>query len=845
MKSIFPILTLVLTVYTLGANAQVKKPVASPVKKPVAAPVKKPATTTPAPAPAGLYNITELSFFNPAHIALLEKQVADEVLKIKNVSIYNDSFTGKIFSRANMNDRYSANTQQFLSSEFRPLGNKWFYVVNLDGGSDELRYTKGTLVRRENDYTATGLIDKGNNYPIIALNDSIYVLNDGTLFNIFLEDEGFQEYSESKELQYSENVPRKLKVITKNTPASQPLLAHGDILIGKESYSSYSFNILSNKLSDYTTDRFSFVAPADNRFSNYLLGRNNVKMNGDNLCLINRYNVEDTIHVKDFNTELISNTFSLPKTYNDSLLVITFSLQPFNDNFSNENATELLLASSLSFNSNFSKESIDFPMQNLAKHLKEKVDWLQAIKKPYENSPESDQQISSRTSWFGNYPKSLYFEKVFNLKKEEKVFSAKVAEQQTKIAQQFIQYDPEFLVVLNYRTNKLVSVLSRNGLPFQGIRKLLIDKSNTLLIAQASDNVFSIFDLRNGKEIFSAKGIINHISDDNKLMLNFSMTSKVVYQEQEPNYIDKLTGYSLSLTDLIQKNNVYYSSFTESLNVDEFTTPADFNTKMDALEKKNRSLFFAQEKLTSNQPLVFAKPYQPTNKTIKNAIESQLVNFITNQGPIPADIRIDLGYSQWDPTTQLLTLKSKKSFNADTIAYFSPQVGAKWNWEQNIPYDGVYLLDSFRIFKRFRGFMENDGSVIFEIGPVEAEKAKGLKDGTIKLSFILHNEGVNIPDYNYIFANRFYKTIYERKGGYDKLNFDGKLDKYFEKTYQLKRTQFNFYDQFFMEENGELIPLKPKKINTWIRLGEYSAVREGDPYHHSDGYPEYDFFQLD
>jgi hypothetical protein len=92
MKSIFRILTLVLTVYTLGANAQVKKPAASPVKKP--------ATTTPAPAPAGLYNITELSFFNPAHIALLEKQVADEEVKVK-LKKYNDSFTGKILNRNN------------------------------------------------------------------------------------------------------------------------------------------------------------------------------------------------------------------------------------------------------------------------------------------------------------------------------------------------------------------------------------------------------------------------------------------------------------------------------------------------------------------------------------------------------------------------------------------------------------------------------------------------------------------------------------------------------------------------------------------------------------------------
>jgi hypothetical protein len=824
MKSMFRILTLVLTVYTLGANAQVKKPAASPVKKP--------ATTTPAPAPAGLYNITELSFFNPAHIALLEKPVADEVLKIKNVSIYKDSFTGQVFSR-------SSTPQQFLTSEFRPLGNKWFYVV--EGKRGEF------MKRDEYGYNAHDGKFKDKTYPIVALNDSIFVLDDGSLFNIFLGAEGSGEYSESKELQYAHDAPRPLMVITNNISASQTLLARGDILIGTESYKSYSFNILSNKLSDYTTDRFSFVATTDNRFSNYRLGRNTVKLNPDNLCLINRYNVEDTIHVKDFNTELIGNGFMLPKTYNDSLIVSTLSLKSFDDRYTNQNASIYFLASSLPFNNNFSRDSIDFPMQNLAKQIKGREDWLGAIKKPYANSPESDQQLSweARASWFGNYPKSLFFESIYNLKKEEKVFSAKVGEQQTKIAQQFIEYDPEILVVFNYRTNKLVSILSRNGLPFKGIRKLLIDKSNTLLIAQSSDNVFSIFDLRNGKEILSAKGIINHISDDNKLMLNFSITSKSVYQAslEYTEYIDKLTGYSLSLTDLIQKNNVYYSNFTESLNVDEFTSPADFTAKIDVLEKKNRSLFFTQEKLTSSQPLVFAKPYQPSNKTIKNTIESQLQNFIINQGPIPADIHIDLGYSLWDPNTQLLTLKSKKSFNADSIVYFSEakRYGKNWNWEQNTSDDEIYMFDSFRKFRSFRGFMETDGSVIFEIGPVEAEKAKEIKDGKIKPTFILRNEGVNLPNYNYIFANRFYKTIYDRKGGYDKLNVDGKLDKYFEKTYQLKRTQFNFYDQFFMKENEGEIPLKPKKINTWIR----SSSNDKYPFHHSDGYPEYDFFQLD
>ncbi len=826
MKSIFRIFTLVLTVYTLGANAQVKKPAASPVKKP--------ATTTPAPAPAGLYNITELSFFNPAHLALLEKQVADEEVKVK-LKKYNDSYTGQVFGRNSIMNGQSF-TQQFLTSEFRPLGNKWFYVVE---------YKKGELMKRdEYGYNAHDGKFKDKLYPIIALNDSIYVLADGSLFNIF---SGDYLLSDSKEL---EN--RVLSVITDGIPLDQYLLARGDILNGqidKPSYnmgdfsppagfkSYFSFNLLSDHIN------FKQVNPnvhkaSDNRFSNYLLSDKY-----DDTYLLNRYNVEDSIHVSRDFPDLFTYSKQLPRTYNDSLLVVTVPFHPVEG--ASTQALNSLAASALPLNSNYLKDSLDISMGSFAKNNREKTDWLNSLDPRQHQIEESKKYVADYVSsyWFNDFGKTILFENVYNFsKKGDELIYSKDLEQRIKTANKFISYNPQLLVVFNYRTKKLISVLNRNGLPFNQLQKLLIDKTNTLLIAQSFDNVFSIFDLRNGKEILSAKGIINHISDDNKLMLNFSITSKSVYQAslEYTEFIDKLTGYSLSLTDLIQKNNVYYSNFTESLNVDEFTSSEDFNAKIVALEKTNRSTFFAQEKKPNNQPLVFAKPYQPDNKTIKNTIQSQINKFVADQGPIPADIRLPLSYTMWDPNTKILTL-STKQLPADTVAY----LGAKWEWEQNSSTDEVFLLEEFRTFNKFRGAMQKDGSITFELDPVEPEQAKKVKDGSTKLTFILRNQEVNFPHYQYIFANRFYKTIYNLQGGYDKYNEKGKLDKFFEANYQLKRTQLNFYDQFFMEENETEIPLQPNAYKNsnwlWIRF----PIRNGDPLRHTDGYPKYNFFRFD
>jgi hypothetical protein len=482
-------------------------------------------------------------------------------------------------------------------------------------------------------------------------------------------------------------------------------------------------------------------------------------------------------------------------------------------------------------------------MSSFAKNTREKTDWLNTLDPSLNQIEASKKYVADFVSafWFKDFGKTLLFENVYNFnKKGDELIYSKDLEQRVKTADKFISYNPQLMVVFNYRTNKLISVLNRNGLPFNKLQKLLIDKTNTLLIAQSFDNVFSIFDLRNGKEILSAKGIINHISDDNKLLLNFSITSKSVYQAslEYTEFIDKLTGYSLSLTDLIQKNNVYYSNFTESLNVDEFTSSEDFNAKIVALEKTNRSTFFAQEKKPNNQPLVFAKPYQPDNKTIQNTIQSQINKFVADQGPIPADIRLPLSYTMWDPNTKILTL-STKQLPADTVAY----LGAKWEWEQNSSTDEVFLLDEFRRFNKFRGAMQKEGSISFELDPVEPEQAKKVKDGSIKLTFILRNQEVNIPDYRYIFANRFYKTIYNLQGGYDKYNEKGKLDKFFEANYQLKRTQLNFYDQFFMEENETEIQLQPNESLNWLWIR--FPTRNGDPLRHTDGYPKYDFFRFD
>lgn len=788
LKSI--IFSIVFACFIFNSNAQTKKPL-KPQNKTI---VKPQNVITPivkeqiVKEPVELFKITDLSFFNPQHVSILEKQVVD-ILAIPHTGYGEKSnYAG---SKSVFTGYTESEPKNILDKEFRPIGNDWFYVNKFNN--------KTGIFRKESESFSAALLDDNNTER--ALNDSIFLLGDGSLFNIFKNEYLKTDLTKNK----------RVKIIDLPNIAYETLL-YGDAYpvysqfaeTNKYVYDIINFNILSNpkKLFDKNNKtpkigKYNF----SNRFSNYMLSAKWP------YTIFNRYNAEETFDLNDlFKLPFLSNelfvgtTKFIPSTYNDSLLIIPVRLN-YSISKANPNSVKINFFNLANFLCNSTNEIAEYSIEEFFNYKEAKVNenWKT-------NDPNSQNRIANilndkNSDFYGKYLKTVYFQNTYNLIKEQEIFESKDLAQKEKISEKFIDYTPEIIVAYNFHTKK-IKLLKRNGLPFKQINKLLIDKSNNLLIVQSTDNKFSVMDLRNGKEIFTAVGIINHISDDNKLMLNFTASSLEIEDrhEDKPKTIEKkINGYAFNLNELLSYNSVYFSGFTENLNIDEFATDESFKAKLAELDKKNLTLFFNQER--NEKKLSYANPtlYQPNNDLILDVTSGQIKKFINDQGAIPADIKFPLVYSLWDPNTQIIKLTSE--LDTSTLKYFNNRLFWSWNHDND---EELALLGLSRKLQKFSGELDKS-TINFEIGPVDAGYAKKVKDGSIKLAFILQNNETHIPKYDYIFYNRFLK--YEDIEKY-KLNSNMQALENIDKMFLINRNSLFFYRNYFMEEDGIKIPLK-------------------------------------
>lgn len=781
MKNFLISLLLLIGFVSNNLNAQSKK-------KPIP-PIKNTTKGSNIKEPTSVYKITELSFFNPSHINLLEKQIDVSLSKKKSRYGQNDNYVGGYY---NTITGYSeSDFWRFLDNEYRHVGNNWFFVDRYFG-------KKRLLHKDATEFSASILEDNTTN---IALNDSIFILGDGSLFNVFKNEFLSSELTTNK----------RLKLIDLPEPSVNGL-SKGDGIVTnwQRSYVSdlKNYNILSDKI---VQEIKSTLPPKlekiqfDNRFSNYILSGTG----SHNPNLINRYNVEDYISLENvYKLQFITgknlyrdyDTDYIPLVNNDSLFITSIRLDYSKIYLSETDIKKKINFYNLAqFISRKSSDNLSFSLDEFDKFkdANEQNKWNSSDPKVQERI-----RILTEKELYKNYLKTVYFQNSINNFTEEEIFESKDYDQKVKIADKFIDYIPEIIFVYNFRTNK-VQLLKRTGMPFNKLKNFFIDKSNTFLVAQSEDNKFTIFNLLNGKEIITTKGIINHISDENKLMLNFSSSGTELTNYDLLVNKNKINGYSLNLNELLEYNKVYYKDFTESNNIDEFSKEEDFSLKINEIENKNRLAFFSQEKTNNNNNIVYSKPYQPDNKTIQNVIEAQLKQFIDGQGPIPSDINLHLNYVLWDPNT--LTLKLNSVIDSGDWKYFKDE--PYWKWVHRSDEEAV-LLGPYRKFNLLEGRISNN-SVDFEISPVDAEYAKKVKNGSIKLVFILRNEGVYIPKYNHIAYNRFF----------DKFNTDyfsesalERRKKEMDEKYLFKRNSLQFFDLFFMKENEDEIPLKSESV---------------------------------
>jgi len=772
MNRSFLSVLLMLTCFSFNVIAQAKKKISPQIKAVTKAPLIK--------EPVNMYKITDLSFFNSAHIERIEKQIDAAISKFATDSKTNTYVGG--FPR--WGTPIKGISSKFLNYEFRHVGNNWFFVDNYFGPNRIFH-------KDAEEFSALNLED---NQTSRALNDSIFILNDGNLFNIYKNEYLTTELTTNK----------RLKIIDLPDRGYSPLMYGDGVVVNwSRKYVSgvQNYNILSDKMVQESLpkdpprlENLQLI----NRFSNFILTSRDIYGQRN---LINRYNVEEyidlsTIHKLDFITKHNSRETEdyIPITYNDSLFISSIRLD-YNTlgKSSKINKINALKLAQLISQPNGANLPFSLDEFSIIKDANTSNQWNS-------NDAKVQQKLSKifEKDFDSNYLKTVYFQSSFNKLTEDQVFESQDIEQKVKIADKFIPYIPEIIFIYNFRTNS-VQLLKRSGLPFGRLKNLLIDRSNNLLIAQSDDSKFTIFDIRNGKEIITIKGIINHISDENKLILNLYCLENDDVNVDNMISKNKISGYSLDLNELLNIKNIYFKDFVESINVDEFTNEDDFQSKLKELENNNRLAFSGQEKIKNNQIVVFSKPYQVDNKKIQDVLESQLKKFFQGQGSIPSDIKLPLKYSLWDPSSQ--TLKLTAAIDSSDWKYFKDQ--PYWSWVHDSGEEAV-LVGPYRKFNLFEGRI-NGRSINFEISPVDVEDAKKVKNGSSKLEFILRNEGIYIPKYQHIVYSRFldrFKIVN---------NWEAELanrKKILNEFYLLQRNSLHFFDSFFMKENEDEIPLR-------------------------------------
>jgi hypothetical protein len=271
--------------------------------------------------------------------------------------------------------------------------------------------------------------------------------------------------------------------------------------------------------------------------------------------------------------------------------------------------------------------------------------------------------------------------------------------------------------------------------------KLLIDKTNTLLIVQSVDNIeddfhytssdrfktapngelnhhysITIFDLENKRELLTFPGIINDLTDNNLLIVNGYMVwePKCIYYDE------------LDLNELITYKSVIISPKIESsLQLDEFMSSIDLERKINTLriETLSKSQNFVSRKIVKKYEHNFPNENNDefldyVSKTNRSLCEC----FYEKLSTLPDSIIISLNYVEYD--LQHKELKLETTPVNDFIYNYLSQVDCD-NWlDLNFPCDRI-LSNGLSYYSSVDYDTKKFTLVLNNIGAEYAKKIKG------------------------------------------------------------------------------------------------------------------------
>jgi hypothetical protein len=308
-----------------------------------------------------------------------------------------------------------------------------------------------------------------------------------------------------------------------------------------------------------------------------------------------------------------------------------------------------------------------------------------------------------------------------------------------------LTYEPNLIVEYNFITKKVISILDREVYPFKNIEKLFIDKSNRYLIIQQIDNIFTIFDLRQKREILTLTGMISGINYNNELLLNIGAKSAIGYSSG--NYV----GIILTKLDLNELQKLPESNYVNKIRglfkFDEFTSKVEFTTSLD--NHLNKSSF---KKIYPNQIQVVYSNNNITysNGFIKNHITTTINRFYdTLKNNIGLKTHIyPLKYNSYSIDTKYF------EFITENEQHIPKSNGIIYANGSDTPFGQEPYMD-----RSFKHDFKIDYNKI-ELSNVNLEEAKSYKTGNyifVKTSYMFNH--FEIPPLTNIFIFRNFSKI--------------------------------------------------------------------------------------
>lgn len=593
------------------------------------------------------------------------------------------------------------------------------------------------------------------------LNDSLLLAFDGKIMNLntsqFLSTTINQQNITTKI-----NNPKQIKW--------QSNVLKSDILMQEFNESGrrkFIYNLLSNGI--FVHDQLNAFRGEilNNPQSKYFMFTEGYLKNDyqNRFCLMNRYNVKDTLEVPSFSavttTSSIAEDRRYPIIYNDS--TIYYALKVDHEyNFIK-----------YKFNTNISISFDDF-----AEYYGEFGERLKNT-----SISEANEIIAT-----------CYFHKKYNkVDVSNKIFDGFT--NLHNIYENLLGYTPYVIVEYNFKDKKIKSIIDKPILPLTEISSMFIDNNNQYLIAQQTNKQFTIFNLRTKKEILTLDGIISGINNNNELILNVLAKRQALIVNGyalEPN--DKIPlSYEmikLNLNELTKLSNDYFvPDFDSSINLDEFTTKEVFNSKIKIITNRANPLYLKTDLAD-----------QKTQKT-NSSLEVYSIKYVSSF--------LDKLFNDYQNTVNAGSNKNDLIYKLTYLSYSanSKELEFKTDDLEDHVHDvlNLFPISEFRISdERYLG--KKYSRILFE--NISIEDAKQYKQGSCSL--IAKNTTSNIitiPDIANLFVFRHIATI-ERNFYFVNSPNSEESKKFYNSYVPINTKVSNYYNSLYLRFNNQEMLLR-------------------------------------